>query len=248
MDRVDTLKDIEWGQHPEAGWGTKRGIDQYNLANRMLVMMKSEVGNPDFPIWLLGDSNPKGWQQKLAYPLDSRHPARHNIWTSVVDQLQNRVFRADHRRLDTSRLYIRNAVQDPSDKPHDAKLDWPRAAVEATEHFAQQLASHHPVLVISFGSFAFEFGRRSVAESPRRSARYWRTAMLGKEFRHRIGSLNETSTNLIPLLHVSIARRYFLKSHDEFCDKPNANYFKFVGEKLADALLNKLASLPIWIR
>lgn len=37
--------------------------------------MKPQVGDPDFPIWLLGDSNPKGWQSVLETPLDPRHPA-----------------------------------------------------------------------------------------------------------------------------------------------------------------------------
>jgi hypothetical protein len=46
--------------------------------------MKPLVGDPDFPIWLLGDSNPKGWQSVLETPLDPRHPARHNIWTPVL--------------------------------------------------------------------------------------------------------------------------------------------------------------------
>ena len=61
-------------------------------------MMKKEVGSKSFPIWLLGDSNPEQWQNKLDEPLDSRHPIRHNIWTSVLNVIQDRIFR-EHRSI-----------------------------------------------------------------------------------------------------------------------------------------------------
>ena len=47
---------------------------------------------------------------KLDTPLDPRHPARHSIWTSVADPMQDRLYRQKKLRLDTSRLYIRNAM------------------------------------------------------------------------------------------------------------------------------------------
>ena len=57
-------------------------------------MMKKETGNPRFPIWLLADSEPDGWRDRLDDPLDKRHPIRHNIWTSVLDVIQADVFLA----------------------------------------------------------------------------------------------------------------------------------------------------------
>ena len=43
------------------------------------MAMLKEYGSKNFPIWLLGDSNPINFHQKLTYPLDPLHPARHNI-------------------------------------------------------------------------------------------------------------------------------------------------------------------------
>ena len=53
-------------------------------------MMAAEHNDPRFPIWLIGDSNPKNWENRLSYPLDARHPARHSIWTPVLDAMQDR--------------------------------------------------------------------------------------------------------------------------------------------------------------
>lgn len=74
--------------------------------------MDRETGDPHFPIWLLGDSNPRNWENHLKTPLDPRHPARHNIWTPILDEIQDRLFRRLRMRLDTSKMYIRNAIED----------------------------------------------------------------------------------------------------------------------------------------
>ena len=40
--------------------------------------MREYAGDPECPIWLIGDSPPEAWVDRLATPLDPRHPARHN--------------------------------------------------------------------------------------------------------------------------------------------------------------------------
>jgi hypothetical protein len=54
-----------------------------------------ELGTTDIErarkIWLLGHSYPEAWVHVLNEPLDPRHPTRHNIWTPVLDRLQERV-------------------------------------------------------------------------------------------------------------------------------------------------------------
>lgn len=55
--------------------------------------MKKDIENKAFNIWLLGDSNPKNWDSILETPLDPRHPARHSIWTPVIDVIQDQAFR-----------------------------------------------------------------------------------------------------------------------------------------------------------
>src|SRR5206468_1595661 len=58
------------------------------------TMMRREVGEQSFPMWLIGDSNPDEWENDLETPFDPRHSARHNIWTAVIDVVQDRLFRS----------------------------------------------------------------------------------------------------------------------------------------------------------
>ena len=65
-------------------------------------------GNKDSSIWLMGDSSLLKWGEYLDEPLDSRHPARHDIWTTVLEGIQKQVFLGDCRRVDDSQLYVRS--------------------------------------------------------------------------------------------------------------------------------------------
>ncbi|MBN1936604.1 MAG: hypothetical protein JW934_18220, partial [Anaerolineae bacterium] len=107
-------------------------------------MMKKQVGDKNFAIWLLGDSNPKQWQDILQVPLDPRHPIRHNIWTSVLEIIQDKVFRECGSRVDTSSLYIRNAIENPDYKPSGSSLVWGTEVGQEIEAFGQQLREYRP--------------------------------------------------------------------------------------------------------
>lgn len=83
--------------------------------------MKDSVGAPDFPVCLIADSPPKNWEEALDIPLDPRHPARHNIWSSVLCYMQEALYYDDKRRFDTSKLYIRNAIGNRDEKPASSR-------------------------------------------------------------------------------------------------------------------------------
>ena len=153
--------------------------------------MKREVGNRGWPIWLLGDSNPRRWQRVLETPLDPRHPVRHNIWTSVLDTIQDRVYRAFRGRLETSSIYIRNAIADPADKPAGTSVTWGAPVAVEVEAFQELVDEYQPTMVLSFGAFAFEFARRALIEKPMRAYSYWGARRLGDEFRARTRRLGE---------------------------------------------------------
>jgi len=208
--------------------------------------MQKTSGEGTFPIWLLGDSNPKNWATNLDIPLDPRHPARHNIWTSVLDEIQDAVFRAAKRRVNTQRLYVRNAIESSSDKPIPSLLNWSTVTNQEVKSFRELLDKYHPPILFSFGSFACEFARRALNETAQ-PYRYWGTGNLGKLFQKNLTSFTLTTTNLIPLLHVSIARIYFLESHKQFCAGRGTNYFQVVGKEVASMLLEKAIDIPIWI-
>jgi len=209
--------------------------------------MESEIGKKEFPIWLLGDSNPKNWQDVLLSPLDSRHPARHNIWTSVLDVIQDKVFRACRRRVDTSSLYIRNAIENPRDKPLGNKVNWSEGLGQSIEVFHQHLYQYRPALLFCFGAFSFEFARRALGQERNHPFRYWGARSLGIEFRKTVATFNPSRINVFPLLHTSISRGRFIESHNYFTEKEGGNYFEYVGNHIADKLLTYYGQLKIWI-
>lgn len=208
--------------------------------------MRREAGDPSFPIWLLGDSNPAQWENVLDTPLDPRHPARHSIWTPVLERIQDDVYRLCGARLDTSSLYVRNAVADASTKPGGARAEWGPVTAEVVA-LRDLLDRYRPHLVLSFGAFSFEFTRRALGEELPRAFSYWGARRLGDEFRARSRGLEPGRIHLLPLLHVSIARGRFVQSHEYFCGEAGANYFEYVGNAIGDSLVRHRRELPVWI-
>jgi hypothetical protein len=235
-------------------WLFTFGVDGYrHRLERACVMMKSEIGNPTFPLWLLGDSEPARWRDKLDEPFDKRHPIRHNIWTSITDVIQHDVFAALGRRVATEEMFVRNAVQDPGTKPKDdlfnAERSWPAEAEASLGDYRRLLAAHRPKLVISFGVFAFAFALRALNET----CGSWacagsESAILGCEFRKRASNFDPTRTNVLPLLHRSIAGGHFLAGHDQFTGVEGANYFESAGTAIATLLVRHHTDLDCWVR
>ncbi len=209
--------------------------------------MEREVGNKQFPIWLLGDSNPKNWQDVLITPLDPRHPARHSIWTPVIEIIQDKVYRKCKARVDTSALYIRNAIANPADKPLRNAAVWSPAVQHEIVILSELIEQFHPTILLTFGSFSFEFARRAQGKSPKAFGQ-WTTDNLSQEFKHRIDMFTSESTNVIPLLHTSISRGRFIESHNYFSGSKGGNYFVFAGTAIADKLLEYQDQLQIWVK
>lgn len=211
------------------------------------MTMLREAGSQDCAIWLLGDSNPKNWADALETPLDSRHPTRHNIWTPILDVIQDKVYRQARQRVDTSSLYIRNAIEDPVNKPKGTESAWSSKVLGELQEFRSLVTQFHPIFVFCFGAFSYEYGRRSIGDEPEYAHNHWNTRRLGKEFRHRIEHFDPNGTNIFPLLHATIARGKFIESHKYFCDQEGANYFEFAGSRIADLFLIHKGNLRIWI-
>ena len=207
--------------------------------------MNRDSGSKNFPIWLIGDSSPTNWEANLVDPLDSRHPARHNIWTPVLEGIQSHLYATMGKRLGTDDIYIRNAVHHASQKPCATAREWSMDLEAETREMARLLESYSPKLVFSFGAFAFEFARRCRDDAPHRPFKHWSTARLGQEFRRRLRTFSQGDTALVPLLHVSIARRHFLKSHKVFTEKEDGNYFDYVAQEIANCLIRHRNEFPI---
>ena len=199
--------------------------------------MEKDVGDKRFPIWPLGDSNPRNWERRLNTPLDPRHLARHNIWTPVLDGIQDRLFRESRARLDTRQMYIRNAIQNAHEKPENWNVSWNENLEQELTDFRKDLEEYNPRLLITFGAFSYEFARRSRNEDPVHPHGFWGAERIGLEFRKAIGSMHLDRINVVPLLHATISRGHFLKSHELFCGYEGANYFEDVALSLSEVLL-----------
>ena len=185
------------------------------------MKMKPFSGNEDAPIWLLGDSNPVTWERYLKAPLESRHPARHNIWSSVLVNIQKYLYTETGRLLDEDMFYVRNAIENSKRKPGAVKAkgtkdSWAKLELKIRA-LGKSINKNNPQLIITFGAFSYEFVRRAMGIGKERSHTYWKTDKLGADFdsaiKMPINKLKNSNTRLVPLLHVSISRGKFLESH-----------------------------------
>lgn len=193
---------------------------------------KQETGERGYPIWLL--VNPK-------------HPAvRHNIWTPVLAEIQDRVFRELHSRIDTSNIYIRNAVKDCELVPNTLNW-WGVEVAEEIEIFKEIVTEHRPKMIISFGAFPFEFLRRAYQMKPEKGPKFWSTSNLGNEFGKAIDNFDVTKTNRIPLLRRVIETAKFTVDPNYSGRQDGETYFHYVGTKIADKIIEHKDSLDIWI-
>lgn len=210
--------------------------------------MDKEHGNKKYPIWLLGDSEPANWRNDLKYPFDPRHPAIHNIWTPIIDKVQEEVFKAKKRRIDTTDIYVRNAVDDPDRKPKRNKLDWSPYVQTKQNELERLIKRYKPKIIFTFGSFSFEMCRRALNETPNRKYGYfWTTQQLSNQFHDRIELYNHNQTNIIPLLHISISQRHYLVSHRIYTDNPTGCYFDYSGKLISEIILRHFLAEDIWV-
>jgi hypothetical protein len=170
----------------------------------------------------------------------------------VLDVIQGEVFLAFGGRVDADLMYVRNAVQDPATRPaepFDPTPFWDSGAQASLAEYQTLLAEYKPRIVITFGWFAFAFALRATGEAHGGlTAGGSQTAFLGKEFRKRVGAFDHIRTNVLPLLHRSIAGRDFLAGHDEFCGRKGRNCFEEAGKGIASLLILHHDHLECWVK
>ncbi|SDH69123.1 hypothetical protein [Desulfosporosinus hippei] len=194
-------------------------------------MMKRESGMKNYPIWVV--INPK-------------HPISHDNWTPVLDEIQDRVYRKMNTRIETSNIYFRNAVSESRLVPNTLNWWGPEVAKEI-EQFREIAYEYKPKMIFSLGAFAFEFLRRVYEIKPEKGPKAWSNANLGDEFERSIENFDINKTNLIPLLHRVGASGNFIDTNNYFSRKDGENYYRYVGAKLADKIIENKDRLDIWI-
>ena len=201
--------------------------------------MRKEVGEKTYPIWLL--VNPK-------------HSAvHHNIWTPILAEIQDKVYRELHTRIDTTNIYVRNVVSNSGIVPNTLNW-WGTEVSQEIETLKEIVQEYQPKLLISFGAFPFEFVRRVYEIKPEKGPKAWGTSNLGDEFGRAIETFDIGKTNRIPLLRRIIDSNKFMEDDNRFRrdgEDDNFedvdNYFRFVGTKIAEKLIENKESLDIWI-
>ena len=207
-------------------------------------------------LWLIGHSFPAIWitkhpakwhnETKPLVPLDPRHPTRHNILTSVLDYLQDRVYKKAWLRLDICKCYVFNAFEnDEKDGEPIRAFEDPRL-IARIDQWRDRFKRCKPPIVITFGAEAYRFAALSleITLESKLTAPY-----LGERFREAAipTAWDSSGTNLFPLLHAVVAQRVWHEVGKYYDPKrEDANYFEYVGHSLAEVLLTNGRQLPIW--
>ena len=188
--------------------------------------MKSEIGLRTYPIWLL--VNPK-------YPA-----VRYDIWRPVLAEIQDRVYRELHLRIDTTNIFIKSTVDDKKLVPNTLNW-WAKEVAKEIELFREMIHEHKPKMLITFGAFSFEFTRRVNEIKPEKGPKAWSTMMLQNEFETSMENFDINQTNTIPLL------RRVLETHNYMSLGDREAYFIRVGTKIAEKIIENKDNLNIWI-
>lgn len=194
--------------------------------------MKRELGDRNYPIWLL--VNPK-------YPA-----VRYDIWRPVLDEIQDRVFRELHTRIDATNIYIRSAVGEGGIVPNTLNW-WGKEVAREIDYYRGIVNEHKPKMLISFGAFPFEFARRVYEIKPEKGPKAWSTAILKEEFDKAMENFDIGQTNRIPLLRRVVVSDKPADNKDILTPTDREDYFQYVGAKLADKIIEHKDHLDIWI-
>ncbi|EHQ88846.1 hypothetical protein [Desulfosporosinus youngiae] len=198
-----------------------------NNKDKPFVGRMNESGEKSNPIWLV--FNPK-------------HPAvRHYIWTPVLVVIQDKVYRELRTRIDTSKIYTRNAVDDSRIVPNTRNW-WDNQVAEEIKELRNLALEYRPRILISFGAFPFEFLRRVYKLKPEKGPKFWGTANLGNEFGKSMENFDVGKTNIVPLLRRVVTSEKFIEESGNWDD-----YFAYVGTKIAEKIIENKDNLNIWM-
>lgn len=197
-------------------------------------LVDRDLGDPNYPIWLL--INPK-------YPA-----VVSDIWRHVLDEIQDKVYREIHARIDTSNIYIRSVVSDCGIVPNTLNW-WGNEVATEIKLLREIVTEYNPKMLISFGAFPYEFVRRAFEIKPEKGPKYWGTSIIQDEFERSLKNFDVIQNNMIPLLRRVITSDKLIESYDYFSGSDSQQqYFKDVGTKIAERIIQNKDSLAIWMK
>lgn len=194
--------------------------------------MGRDSGEKAYPIWLL--VNPK------------YTAVRYDIWRPVLDEIQDKVYRELHTRIDTTNIYFRSAVSNSEIVPNTLNW-WGREVAKEIDLFREIVLEHKPKMLISFGAFPFEFVRRGFEIKPEKGPKAWGTSILRDEFERSMENFDINNTNRIPLLRRVVASDNQREDPNFVSRTERETYFHHVGTKIAEKIIENKDTLNIWI-
>ena len=195
--------------------------------------MKEESGDRSNPIWLV--VNPK-------YPV-----VRHNIWTPILDSIQDNIYRKLCTRIDTGKIFIMNAVSNIGILPNTFD-GWEAGVAEEIVTFRESVLEHQPKILITFGIVSYEFVKRVTEIRPEVGPKYWRNTDIANEFERSIANFDINKTNRIPLLRRVMKNGKYIAERNYYGLEDGENYFRDVGAKIAARIIENKDHLKIWIK
>ena len=192
----------------------------------------TESGDKSYPIWLL---------------LNPKYPAViYDIWNPILYEIQDKVYRKLHARIDTKNIYIKNTVSNIGLEPNNSTGRSEEVSQEMVA-LRESILEHQPKIIITFGTITSEFIRRIFEKRPEIGPQYWSTTNLDYEFDRSIANFDVNQTNMIPLLRRIMKKSKLIDERDYFSWEDNENYFREVGTKIAERIIENRDSLKIWI-
>jgi len=183
----------------------------------------------------------------LALLVNPKYPAAiNNIWTPILYAIQDEVYRKLHARIDTGYIYIKNAVSDIGIVSNTSNCEATEVANEIVM-LRESVLEHQPKIIITLGTITYEFVRRIFDISHEKGPKYWSTTRLVDEFERSIANFDINQANRIPLLGRVTKSGRFIDDRNYFSWEENEHYFRDVGAKIADRIIENKDSLKIWI-
>lgn len=190
--------------------------------------MTEESGDKNSPIWLL---------------INRKYPyVRQEIWTPILYEIQDNVFRKLHTQIETKNIFIKQTISDIGLVP-SAINRWDVA--KEIESLRDSVLEYQPKILITFGLTTYEFVKRVFEIRSEKGPKYWNTTNLEEEFEMAIKNFDINGTNRIPLPRRVMNSGNFIEDPEDW--EYGENYLREVGQKLAARIIENKDSLNIWI-
>lgn len=204
-------------------------LDKYStLANKM----KKESGDRSYPIWLLVNPN------NLA--------VCHDIWAPILDEIQDKIYRKLHTRIDPENIFVKNTVSDIGIVSKTSNC-WATEVSEEVIMLRESVQEYQPKILITFGALTNEFVKRVLETRSSEGPKYWSTTNLEDEFERSIENfdINQMNRVPIPLLRRVMKSGKSVEDRNYSSWEESENYLRYLGTKIAGRIIENKDSLKI---